>query len=539
MYQVAPLSCHMCFFIATSHEQWGNHIIESHSSIFHPLYPPKPPQPQYLHHQPSTSSGIKEEFQPTYIHNEEKENQQQPRFNPQFYVPKEETKSTSPNSNPPRPIYIQKQEEPLQMLQPYNHNPYQIVLNQFIKCPFCQFLGTTPDVLQVHINSEHNYQDKTYTDLKPVNMIYNPDQVQLVNLVNSNQVNFVNRTPPLQVKSPMSNGQIVSQNKSPNNQSHGHLIIQSKSPTILQNLDYQMRSPNNVQNHQQFVINRSPNVIDYGAGSLSITPVQNNPQNLTRHNDEEKHENPQHLVSKINLLTVENDSGAQGAKKKSKKRNPKSALASTSTSTTTTTDVDKKLECNFCEKTFRRRDHLNKHVRGVHTTERNFVCPVCSKKYTSDGTLKQHVSNSHSQKLQQCNYCDKAFARKDHLMKHIQGVHFKERKYICQHCSKGYTSQGAMLQHVGKAHLEKNFECHKCSRKFATNVRLQIHIQETTSAENSFVCQVCEERFSSAASLFEHSGKSHKMKAWKCETCGGGFRGKYILHAHMKKMHNL
>jgi uncharacterized Zn-finger protein len=117
--------------------------------------------------------------------------------------------------------------------------------------------------------------------------------------------------------------------------------------------------------------------------------------------------------------------------------------------------------------------------RGVHTTERNFVCPVGSKKFTSDETLKQHVSNCNSHKMQQCNYCNKAFARKDHLMKHIQGVHFKEQKYICQRCNKGYMSQGAMLQHVGKAHMEKNFECHKCSRKFATNVRLQILIQET------------------------------------------------------------
>jgi ribosomal protein L37AE/L43A len=55
----------------------------------------------------------------------------------------------------------------------------------------------------------------------------------------------------------------------------------------------------------------------------------------------------------------------------------------------------------------------------------------------------------------------------------------------------------------------------------------------------SHVSQVFKERFSSAASLFKQSGKSHDMKVWKCETCGGGFTGKYILHAHMKKMHNL
>jgi hypothetical protein len=77
-----------------------------------------------------------------------------------------------------------------------------------------------------------------------------------------------------------------------------------------------MQSPNDVQNHQQFVINRSPNVIDYVAGCLSITPVQNDLQNLTRRNKEGKHENPQHLVRKINLLTVDNASDAQGAKEK-------------------------------------------------------------------------------------------------------------------------------------------------------------------------------------------------------------------------------
>ena len=200
---------------------------------------------------------------------------------------------------------------------------------------------------------------------------------------------------------------------------------------------------------------------------------------------------------------------------------------------------ERRLKCDLCEKTFKRRDHLNKHVRSIiHTTERNFECEFCFKKYSSEAKLKQHVQNSHSLKMHQCEFCEKAFARRDHLTKHVQGVHLKERKFVCQHCNKSYTSHGALLQHIGKAHLEKNFSCQKCDRKFASGIRLQIHVQDTSLISNLFSCDICSERFRTMPLLLEHSVKSHKIKAWKCEICKGSFRGKYILQAHIKKLHH-
>ena len=110
---------------------------------------------------------------------------------------------------------------------------------------------------------------------------------------------------------------------------------------------------------------------------------------------------------------------------------------------------------------------------------------------------------------------------------------------MCEHCPKGFTSHGALLQHVGKTHTEKKFQCAKCSRKFVTITRLQLHIQETSSLDNQFLCQVCDERFASDSLLLDHCGQSHKIKSWKCDMCPNFFKGKYILQAHVKKIHGI
>ena len=456
--------CYICHVLHTNWTTLEHHILTSHVNSFVPLYGTEKPAEEYR----------------------------------------------------PEPSYEVKQEPDYQN---YLQSSYQVIAaSPFIKCPLCPYEAVNSEMLQTHVNSDHSYHEKIYSDLKPSSntdlkslsfLEYKPANYSELNTVSYSELTPVDFT---SAKSLFCNPE-------------------TSSNTNQQPLHYQLYY--NQHNQQELTPIEGTsnerfshpfgNLVEYGSGRLTITPVQQEPHNLSKEKVEEAERPPLQQPDQVS-------SSSDEVNKKSRKRK-RATIADETT--------ERSLECGQCDKTFRRRDHLNKHVLSIHTSERRFSCHICSKRYTSMGTLRQHMNNSHSQKMLSCQFCDKTFARNDHMQKHIQGVHLKERKYICQHCNKGYTSHGAMLQHIGKSHLEKNFSCQKCSRKFATNVRLQIHIQETSLQQNKFVCEICTERFPTESALSEHSVKTHKIKSWQCDLCKHFYKGKYILQAHLKKMHGM
>lgn len=54
-------------------------------------------------------------------------------------------------------------------------------------------------------------------------------------------------------------------------------------------------------------------------------------------------------------------------------------------------DGAKPFQCADCDKAFRRSEHLKRHVRSVHSTERPFPCMFCEKKFSRSDNLSQHL----------------------------------------------------------------------------------------------------------------------------------------------------
>lgn len=54
-------------------------------------------------------------------------------------------------------------------------------------------------------------------------------------------------------------------------------------------------------------------------------------------------------------------------------------------------DKNKPFKCKDCEKAFRRSEHLKRHIRSVHSTERPFACMFCEKKFSRSDNLSQHL----------------------------------------------------------------------------------------------------------------------------------------------------
>ena len=80
--------------------------------------------------------------------------------------------------------------------------------------------------------------------------------------------------------------------------------------------------------------------------------------------------------------------------------------------------------CDLCGRNFKRKEHLQTHMK-VHTASQSKVtCPVCGKQFSSQITLDRHqiLHSSHRDQFA-CDTCQKTFSSKGNLGRHIQGVH--------------------------------------------------------------------------------------------------------------------
>ncbi|QHS72919.1 Com2p [Saccharomyces paradoxus] len=54
-------------------------------------------------------------------------------------------------------------------------------------------------------------------------------------------------------------------------------------------------------------------------------------------------------------------------------------------------DASKQFGCEFCDRRFKRQEHLKRHVRSLHMCEKPFTCHICNKNFSRSDNLNQHV----------------------------------------------------------------------------------------------------------------------------------------------------
>ncbi|KAF2476229.1 uncharacterized protein BDR25DRAFT_252102, partial [Lindgomyces ingoldianus] len=129
-----------------------------------------------------------------------------------------------------------------------------------------------------------------------------------------------------------------------------------------------------------------------------------------------------------------------------------------------------------CDKTFTRKDHVDRHTKAAHSNaERSFVCDrsECGKTFTNKERLVRH-QNTHEARLRCVGYppCEQEFRKKDTLQRHIRAEHLGLKPFACDHvdddtgkrCTAAFDLKPALKRHIENCHGdgELRFSCGIC-----------------------------------------------------------------------------
>lgn len=92
--------------------------------------------------------------------------------------------------------------------------------------------------------------------------------------------------------------------------------------------------------------------------------------------------------------------------------------------------------CQYCSKTFTRKEHMVNHVRK-HTGETPHRCDICKKSFTRKEHFMNHVMWHTGETPHHCQACGKKYTRKEHLANHMRS-HTNDTPFRCEICGKWY-----------------------------------------------------------------------------------------------------
>ncbi|KAL0481479.1 zinc finger protein [Acrasis kona] len=106
--------------------------------------------------------------------------------------------------------------------------------------------------------------------------------------------------------------------------------------------------------------------------------------------------------------------------------------------------------CDVCEKVFKDRSNLVKHIR-THTREKPFTCPECDKSFAHSQTLKEHLNTHGNKKPYSCEHCNKSFANDANLKRHVR-THTNTKPYKCDLCGAAFSQSNNYKSHMTSIH---------------------------------------------------------------------------------------
>lgn len=166
---------------------------------------------------------------------------------------------------------------------------------------------------------------------------------------------------------------------------------------------------------------------------------------------------------------------------------------------------------------------------------KQYICPLCNKRFAKFDTFKKHKK---LHKTLKCNLCEKEF-RSTHGLRYHMKVHSGVKNYACtfENCDKKFRLKQALDKHLSIHNNEKNHLCPICGKTYAQYDALHYHIRNHTG-ERPYLCVHCGKTFKQSCHLKNHMWNHTGIKPHKCKSCGKCYTTGHQLKKHLRKYCN-
>lgn len=162
--------------------------------------------------------------------------------------------------------------------------------------------------------------------------------------------------------------------------------------------------------------------------------------------------------------------------------------------------------CDYCSKTYTSLTKKRNHEKGVHTGGwlRN-KCPHCPEIFVSYYDRSEHLVKVHNETpiIYPCNACNKTYKKKFELNRHIKHHHLQQKSFLCDQCNAKFFSKRGLVDHLSRHNGRELCSCDVCGKTFSRMRTLKEHMK-IHGDDKKYQCEVCKKTFMQKCSLKSH-----------------------------------